>query len=116
TRPGLARCLDALGNGGVLNRVHAQRLIAAAVIESDNASSPGFDAELAALGELGVRVAARGTSHEYLLGGNCSPDSNTDHSRPTGGWAVRSRPRPGRAQRRRNRRLSGRGAGVPPPG
>jgi len=77
-RPGLARCLDGLANGGLLNRVHAQRLIAAAVIESDNARSPGFDAELTALRELGVRVAARGASHEYLLGGDYAPDSDTD--------------------------------------
>jgi hypothetical protein len=78
TRPGLARCLDGLANEGVLNRVHAQRLIAAAVLQSDNATSPGFDAEVAALGELGVRIAARGAPHEYLLGSNRGPDAETD--------------------------------------
>jgi hypothetical protein len=78
TRPGLARCLDGLADCGVLNRVHAQRLIAAAVVETENPNSPGFDAELAALQELGVRVAARGASHEYLLGGNQRPNPDTD--------------------------------------
>jgi hypothetical protein len=65
-RPGLARCLAELGQGGVISRVHAHKLTAAAALENGN--SPSYDEELAALGELGVRVGGRGTPYEYLIG------------------------------------------------
>lgn len=78
TRPGLARCLEGLAENQVLHKVHAQRLVGAAVQARDIASSPTFDASIRALSELGVRVASRGAAHEYLLGGDQEPSSETD--------------------------------------
>ncbi len=77
-RPGLARCLQALAVTGVLNRVHAQRLIAAAVVESESARTTTYDSEVAALQELGVQACAVGNSFEYLLGGGIIRDAMTD--------------------------------------
>ena len=71
-RPGLARCLNALTDRGLVLRPHAIRLIAAAP-DSPGGRSP-FDSELAALAEIGVQIGAKGSSHEFLCSVNRSPD------------------------------------------
>ena len=66
-RPGIWRLLDALATEGIVNGVHAHKLLAASVHQGQSRRSPTFAAEIAALAEIGIKVGDGGLQHEYLF-------------------------------------------------
>jgi hypothetical protein len=77
-RPGLARCLTLVARDGVLNRVQAHKLLASPAMAGSKAPYPGYDDDVEALKELGVRVCRAGTIFEHLVGGDWKVGKHTD--------------------------------------
>lgn len=68
TRHGIARCLTALAQDGVLLGVDAQKLLAAPTTEAAPSKHLPFEDELTALEELGVHICGLMSGQMYLVG------------------------------------------------